>query len=347
MSRLKADIVWRTEGPNAVRLDSRLLGLLRALQRHATLRAATDELGLSYRAAWGLLLDATNLAGAPLAELQRGRGARLTRFGTDLIRSDDRLREAVGSLSERLAISPDPGAAASGQPLRLVASHDPLLAEFCNRFARPAGLIEEVSFRGSEASLALYARGGADVAGFHVDRGSEASALRRYLKSRRDRLVRFADREQGLIVAHGNPKKLASMSDVAHRRARFVNRQKGAGTRTLVDRMLRDAGIAAESIVGYGTEEFTHLAVAATVATGHADAGLGVHAAAAQFGLDFVPLVEEHYWLAFRDKILASASAQQLVRGLAGKQLSRLARGQPGYDLAHSGEVFGVDDVLA
>lgn len=347
MSRLKADIVWRTEGPNATRLDPRLLDLLRALQRNATLRAATDELGLSYRAAWGLLLDATDLAGAPLAELQRGRGARLTRFGTSLLQCDDRLREAVGSLSARLAISPEPDAAARGLPLRLVASHDPLLAEFCSRFARPAGLIEEASFRGSEASLALYARGGADVAGFHVDRGSDPAVLRRYLKPRRDRLVRFADREQGLIVARGNPKKLASMADVARRRARFVNRQKGAGTRTLVDRMLRDASIAPERIIGYGTEEFTHLAVAATVATGHADAGLGVRAAAAQFGLDFVPLVEEHYWLAIRDRTLPTAPAQQFVRALASKQLSRLARSQPGYDLHGTGELFTLEEAFA
>lgn len=346
MSRLKADIVWRTDGPNAVRLDPRLLDLLRALQRNATLRAATDELGLSYRAAWGLLINATNLAGAPLAELQRGRGARLTRYGTALLQSDDRLREAVGSLSDRLALAPDPGAA-KGLPLRLVASHDPLLAEFCDRFARPTGLIEEASFRGSEASLTLYARGGADIAGFHVDAGSNAATLRRYLKPRRDRLVRFADREQGLIVAHGNPKKLMNMADVASKRAHFINRQKGAGTRALVDRMLRDAGIGPERIQGYATEEYTHLAVAATIATGRADAGLGVRAAAARFDLDFVPLIEEHYWLAFRERTLASASAQQLLRGLAGKQLSRLARGLPGYDLSGAGKVFSVEEALA
>lgn len=346
MSRLKADIVWRTEGPDPVRLDPRLLDLLRALQRNATLRAATDELGLSYRAAWGLLMDATNLAGAPLAELQRGRGARLTRYGTALLQSDDRLREAVGSLSDRLALAPEPGTA-KALPLRLVASHDPLLAEFCDRFARPTGLIEEASFRGSEASLTLYARGGADIAGFHVDGGSNAATLRRYLKPRRDRLVRFADREQGLIVAHGNPKKLMSMADVASKRAHFINRQKGAGTRALVDRMLRDAGIGPERILGYATEEYTHLAVAATIATGRADAGLGVRAAAARFDLDFVPLIEEHYWLAFRERTLASASAQQLLRGLAGKQLSRLARGLPGYDLRGAGKVFNVEEALA
>jgi len=347
MSRLKADIVWRTEGPNAVRLDSRLLDLLRALQRNTTLRAAADELALSYRAAWGVLLDAAVLTGAPLAELQRGRGARLTPFGTDLVRSDERLREAVGSLSDRLGIAPEPGMVSTVMPLRLVASHDPLLVEFCDRFARPAGLIEEASYHGSEASLAQYARGGADVAGFHVDAGSNSSALRRYLKPKRDRLVRFADREQGLIVAHGNPKKLLSMADVARRRARFVNRQKGAGTRALVDRMLHDADIPPARILGYGTEEYTHVAVAATIATGHADAGLGVRAAASQFHLGFVPLVVEHYWLAFRERTLASAPAQQVLRALSGKALSRLARALPGYELAHAGEVFRVEEALA
>jgi molybdate transport repressor ModE-like protein len=346
MGRLHADIGWRTDGPGAVRLDPRVLDLLRSLQSHPTLRAAADEVGISYRAAWGLLLEAAALAGAPLAELQRGRGARLTRFGSSLLRADAQLREAVGPLSDRLGIAPDSDASAGGTPLRLVASHDPLLAEFCERFARPARLIEETSFRGSEASLALYSRGGADIAGFHADPGSEPGALRRYLKPRRDRLVRFADREQGLIVAQGNPRKLAGMADVARRRARFVNRQRGAGTRTLVDRMMRDAGIAAESIQGYGTEEYTHLAVAATIAAGRADAGVGVRAAAARFDLDFVPLVIEHYWLAFRERTLAMSPAQQLLRALAGKPLSRLARGLPGYDLRDAGKQFDVNEAL-
>lgn len=347
MSRLRADIVWRTQEPGGARLDPRLLDLLRALERNPTLRAAADEVGVSYRAAWGLLLEATALAGAPLAELQRGRGARLTRFGRTLLRGDQQLREAVASLSDRLGIAPEPDAAAGALPLRLVASHDPLLAEFCDRFARPARLIEEASFRGSEASLAFYSRGGSDIAGFHVDPGSDSAGLRRYLRPRRDRLVRFADREQGLIVAQGNPKKLASMTDVARKHARFVNRQKGAGTRALADRMLREAGIPSERIQGYATEEYTHLAVAATIAAGRADAGLGVRAAAARFDLDFVPLVKEHYWLAFRERTLATATAQQLLRALAGKPLSRLARGMPGYDLREAGKQFHLGEALA
>src|SRR5687767_4917948 len=98
MATLRADVVWQADGHP---LDGRLLALLRALERHPTLKAAADETGLSYRGAWGLLLDAATLAGAPLVDLQRGRGARLTALGTELLRSDERLRRAMTPLRER------------------------------------------------------------------------------------------------------------------------------------------------------------------------------------------------------------------------------------------------------
>jgi putative molybdopterin biosynthesis protein len=328
MAGLTPGIVWRAARGE---LDRRVPELLRALERHATLAGAAKELGLSYRGAWGLLLDAARLAGAPLAEMQRGRGARLTRYGADLLRSDERLRHAHAALAARFAV--EAPAAARGMPLRLAASHDPLLAEFCERFAVPAGLVGELAFRGSEESLALFARGAVDVAGFHL----EDFDLRRFVRSGRDTLLHFAEREQGLIVAHGNPKRLASLADVAHRRARFVNRQRGSGTRRHIDRLLAQAGIAPPSLRGYTTEEHTHLAVAATIAAGRADAGFGVHAAAAQFGLDFVPVLREQYWLAMRSQILASGAGERLQAAIAGKPLARIARKFPGYDLAQSG----------
>lgn len=329
MTTLRAEVVWQADGRT---LDVRLLGLLRALERHPTLKAAAAETGLSYRGAWGLLLDGAALAGAPLADLQRGRGARLTPLGTDLLRSDERLRRAMSPLRERFEVA---ATAARSSPLRLAASHDPLLAEFCERFATPAGLIGEISFRGSEESLALFSRGAVEVAGFHL----EGAGLRRYLRSGRDVLLRFAARDQGLIVPAGNPKRLRTLEDVAARHARFVNRQRGSGTRRHVDRLLQEAGVAPEALRGYSTEEHTHLAVAATVATGRADAGFGVHAAAAKFALDFVPVLREHYWLAVRSATLATAPAQRLVEGLAGKALSRIARKFAGYDLSGAGDV--------
>jgi putative molybdopterin biosynthesis protein len=336
MTGLTAGIVW--QDAQGERVDARVLALLEALQRHATLKAAADELRLSYRGAWGLLADAGRAAGAPLVEMQRGRGARLTRLGGQLLRNDEALRRAMQPLRDRFALHAT--ASATPAPLRVAASHDPLLAEFCERFAVPAGLVSELSFRGSEDCLALFSRGAVELAGFHLDDVD----LRRYVRAGRDSLVRFAEREQGLIVARGNPKRLATLADVAHRHARFVNRQRGSGTRRHIDRLLAQAGVAADAVRGYSTEEHTHLAVAATVATGRADAGFGVHAAAAQFGLDFVPVLREQYWLALRSSVLSSPAGERLVESIGGKPLSRLARKLPGYDLRQSGSVAGADE---
>jgi putative molybdopterin biosynthesis protein len=336
MTGLSADVVWRAGGRA---LDARLLGLLRALQRNATLKAAAEEQKISYRAAWGLLLEAGQLAGAPLVELQRGRGARLTRFGAQLLKSDEQLRHAFNALRSRFELK---AAGGSARALRVAASHDPLLATFCERFAMPASLVEEVSFRGSEESLALFSRGAVELVGFHL----EGFDVRRFVQPGRDVLVRFAAREQGLMVPHGNPRRLASLADIAKGHARFVNRQRGSGTRRLVDRLLQEAGIAPETIRGYGTEEYTHRAVAATVAAGGADAGFGVHAAAAELGLDFVPVLRERYWLAMRSRTLAAPAAQRLLEALAGKPLSRIARGFAGYEFEGAGATVPVEEAF-
>jgi putative molybdopterin biosynthesis protein len=337
MAALSADVVWQAGGRA---LDPRLLGLLRALQRNATLKAASQEQKISYRAAWGLLLEAGELAGAPLVELQRGRGARLTRLGARLVRSDEQLRHAFDGLRSRYEVK---SSAESARALRIAASHDPLLAAFCERFAMPAALVEEVSFRGSEESLALFSRGMVELAGFHL----EGFDVRRFVQPGRDILVRFALREQGLIVAHGNPKRLASLADIARSHARFVNRQRGSGTRRLIERLMDEAGIAADSIRGFGTEEYTHRAVAATVAAGGADAGFGVQAAAAELGLDFIPVLRERYWLAMRERTVATPAAERLLAALSGKPFSRIARGFAGYDFAGAGDLVNVEDAFS
>ena len=329
MAALQADVVWRAGGRT---LDERLLGLLRALERSATLRAAAESQKVSYRAAWGLLVEAGELAGAPLVEMHRGRGARLTRLGSQLLRNDEQLRRAFEAFQTKFEVRKT---ADSGNRLRVAASHDPLLAAFCETFAMPASLVEEVAFRGSEESLALFSRGAVDLAGFHL----EDFDVRRFVQPGRDALIRFAARDQGLIVAPGNPKRLASLGDVARSHARFVNRQRGSGTRRLIDRLLSEKKLSGESVRGYGTEEYTHRAVAATVAAGGADAGFGVHAAAAELGLDFVPLVRERYWLAMRKRTLDTPAAARFLEALSGKPFARIARRFLGYDVSGCGEI--------
>jgi putative molybdopterin biosynthesis protein len=108
-------------------------------------------------------------------------------------------------------------------------------------------------------------------------------------------VVRLVERSQGLMVAAGNPLEIGGLADVCRPGTRYVNRQRGAGTRVLLDHLLGELEIPAASVDGYAREEPTHLAVAAAIASGRADAGLGIGAAAQAFGLDFVPLTTEPY----------------------------------------------------
>jgi putative molybdopterin biosynthesis protein len=108
-------------------------------------------------------------------------------------------------------------------------------------------------------------------------------------------VVRLVERSQGLIVAAGNPLGIEGLADLCRPGVRYVNRQRGAGTRVLLDAMFGPLSIAPSSVAGYAREEPTHLAVAAAIASGRADAGMGIMAAAQAFGLAFVPLATEPY----------------------------------------------------
>ena len=327
--KLVPEVSWRARAP----LDARVLPLLRSIRGHATLRAAAAEVGVSYRSAWDLLAAEARALGAPLVLMARGRGARLAPLGERLLAADETVRRELQRLEPQVAVSVTAAERAAGlRRLRLAASHDLLLAEFCA--AQPLPL--ELSFKGSLEALAALTRGEADVAGFHLDAGTEL------LHPRRHRLVHFAVRDQGLMVAKGNPKRVRGLADLGAKHLRFVNRQRGSGTRILFDQMLSQLGLAANEIRGYGTEEFTHLAVAATVAAGRADAGFGVKAAAARFDLQFLPLKREHYWFALRARDENTAAVQAFLGALRGSGLRRMARQFPGYDARGAGEVCEV-----
>jgi putative molybdopterin biosynthesis protein len=313
--QLIPDIAWRGSSGADLRLDPRIVALLRAVHAHGTLRAATAALDVSYRNAWALLGAHARALGAPLVLLERGRGARLAPLGERLLAADDALHDLLERDAALFTVPVEPATAPPASDLRV-----------------------DLSFRGSQESLAAFARGETDVCGFHV-MASQAAGAARHLQARRDRLIRFVRREQGLIVAPGNPKKLQSLGDVAKRGARFVNRQRGSGTRTLVDHLLAAEGISAARLAGYGEEEFTHLAVASSVAAGRADAGVGVRAAAQRLKLDFVPLAQERYWFAARRRALSEVRLQRFVAALRDPSLVRLAERLGGYDAAGAGEI--------
>lgn len=344
-------ICWTLEAESTEALDPRLVPLLSAVAETQSLAAAIARCGISYRAGWGLLRDYRRMLGTPLVLLERGRGARLTDAGTRLLGADRaasrRLSRILQKFSVEIVSKERPAKNAAHVGLRIAASHDLALAALPAELASDVALDLDLSFMGSLTALAEFAGGRADMAGFHVPLGHDPDWDRtpflQILESRRDRLIRFVDRDQGLILPRGNPARVKSLADVASAGLRFVNRQRGSGTRFLIDRMIADAGLEPTSLDGYGTEEFTHPAVAATVASGGADAGFGLRAAASQYGLAFVPLVEERYYLAVRSKDATSAGVSRLLRVIRGAAFARLARRLPGYKATAAGTVIAVD----
>jgi putative molybdopterin biosynthesis protein len=146
-------------------------------------------------------------------------------------------------------------------------------------------------------------------------------------------------RVQGLLVPKGNPRGITGLSDLERDGTTFVNRQRGSGTRVLLDHLLRKANIQASDIRGYDREEYTHLAIAATVAGGSADAGLGILSAAKAVGTDFVPLANEQYDLAMPTELYDSEILSPLLALIRDEAFRKQVDALGGYDTARMGEV--------
>jgi putative molybdopterin biosynthesis protein len=201
---------------------------------------------------------------------------------------------------------------------------------------------------GSQGGLVALKRGEAHLAGSHLldpQTGEyNLKYIRQYLPDVPVRLVGLVKREQGLIVRPGNPKGVRSLQDLAREEVAFINRQRGAGTRVLLDYHFDKLGIAPESVRGYAEEEYTHLGVAAAVASGRADCGLGIPAAAQALELDFVPLFHERYDLVI-PQIYAQSDLLAPLFDLLGLQAFQNAvRALPGYDTSIMGKIFLEDE---
>ncbi len=336
-------------------LDRRLLPLLRAVAASGSLNRAVLSLKLSYRHAWGLLGKMERAIGQPLVIMERGRGARLSPAGEHLVAADDGALELLRRELPATLQSLNRALAAPRQPRRekslvIHASHDFALAALRDLLARSARGGPELHFRGSLECLADLARGLCDVAGFHLpDVPVDSSAYRPYLpwlKARSLRLIRFVTRRQGLMVARGNPKRILSLADLTGSGIRFINRQPGSGTRLCLDHLLAAAGIRPGRINGYQLEEFTHAAVAATVASGMADAGFGIEAAAQQQDLDFVPLATERYFLATRQAALSNKPMQVFLEALKSPAFRKRREALAGYGARNIGEIVSARDAL-
>ncbi len=224
-----------------------------------------------------------------------------------------------------------------------IGSHD-LTLDLIAQHLSTRGMRLSSASVGSLGGLVALGRGEAHLAGSHLldpETGEyNLSYIRKHLPGTAVIVVGLVRRWQGLILGHGNPKDIQNLQDLAHEDVIYVNRQRGAGTRVLLDYQLSQLKLDPESIEGYGREEFTHLAVAAAVASGRADCGLGIQAAAVALGLDFLPLFSERYDLVIPkvhfDSELLAPLLEILVSGSFANDVNELS----GYDLERPGEIL-------
>ncbi len=228
------------------------------------------------------------------------------------------------------------------QTILAIGSHDialDLLAQFlAERDRRLAS-----ANAGSLGGLIALRRREAHLAGSHlldpVDGTYNLSYIREYLPGVAVRLVTLVNRQQGLLVKKGNPKRIQGLEDLAQEEVTFINRQRSAGTRVLLDYHLAQKGIAPQGIRGYNQEEYTHLAIAAAVASDRADVGLGIAAAAQALGLDFVPLFQERYDLVIPLEHARSPLLEPLLGLLHEPAFQQAVAKMPGYDVTPMGTV--------
>jgi putative molybdopterin biosynthesis protein len=338
-------------------LSNPLFELLVAVTESGSIAHAARTLGCSYRYVWGALRKWEKALGEPLIGWAQGQKARPTEFARKLVWAERRARirmqphiETLRSDLTRVLIDArDP----RHQLLTVRASHDLALPVLQQHAAKEANLHLNLSFHGSVDALQGLNDRQCVVAGFHVPalRGAApvfSKALKPRLKPKIHRLIACSRRMQGMMVRKEHAALVRTFPDLVRHRLRFVNRQAGSGTRMLVDHLMYEHSVSVNQLSGYAEHfEHTHVSVALCVASGVVDAGIGIEAAALQFGLHFVPLVEERYFLACLAESAGCPAVERLREVLSGEQWRQILAGLPGYrPAAKPGELLVLEEAL-
>ncbi len=229
--------------------------------------------------------------------------------------------------------------------LVVIGSHDPLLDELADMLhLGDPRLYMSSSHVGSMGGIMAIRRGEAHMAGCHLldtaDGTYNRSFIRKYFPKGDVKLVSCVGRQQGLMVARGNPLNICSFADISRQGIRYVNRQKGSGTRILTDYLCSREKVEPSDVYGYTREELTHTSVAAQIACGSADVGMGIYSAAKLYDLDFIPICIEEYDLIIPDHAWDSPMVQQLLTILRSDAFREKILSMGGYTAEHPGQVL-------
>lgn len=230
-----------------------------------------------------------------------------------------------------------------GTTIRLTGSHDFLVEQLTKYVSQHTNLQLQPTYIGSLEGLMMVYRGSSDVAAVHLlDPNSKEyniPFIKQLFVHERISVIGLASREQGFIVAKGNPKKITCFGDLTRKDVVLVNRQKGSGTRFLLDAFLARHEINPKEVKGYDNEEWNHLATASHISRGSADVGFGIRFAAEQLELDFIHVTEEQFDLVFRWTNENENDLKNLYELICSKEFRFKIAKIPGYKLKGLGEI--------
>jgi molybdate transport repressor ModE-like protein len=354
MKKISIKPVWTIQGGEGGALSPRLIELLTAVHTQGSLLAACQNLGISYRHGWDLVRAGEAHFNTTLLHMERGKGSTLSPLAEKLVWADlrimARLQPILDSLSSELSHEIAKVSSPGESAFRLHASYGFSIEKLIEQLlAQGQDVIR--SYASSTAAAAALHDGNCEACGIHIPIGSQqARALQHYaqwLQAPDLVLVDISTRRQGLMVAPGNPKKIYELADLTRADVRFINRPADSGTRFLLEGLLGEAQIAGTRIAGFEQSEATHASVAAFVASGLADAGFGLERPARYFQLDFIPMVNERYFLICHEATLQHPVMQETLAILADPDFKQSVNALPGYDSTHSGQVQPLREAFA
>ena len=294
------DLVWLTT-------------LLKDIEQGKTLMSACKKMGLSYRNVWQKLNEVEQALGFKLIDRVRGHGSQLSEYARYLIQFIDDFDQKTLRLGQTSLSHLEEGFAQfrvkAKKQWRLASSSDPVIQKSVIHI----GGFELIT-AGSGEALERLLNYEVDIAGFHISDPQSSQIISKRLQKEGMHIFPVMKRIQGLMVAKGNPHNITSPKDLLRSKIRFINRQKGSGTRLLLDTILSKEGIDPSVIKGYENEEFTHSAIATSILAKKADAGMGVKSIAIENGLDFIQLKDEIFFLAMGEELSTNKDLAKLIR---------------------------------